>query len=89
MPPVRGTDTIAGLGQPIVYGEMVLVAGTVNEVAGLGLFTANNVVQISRRVLGGGALGDLSFTYVPATGVLTITSSNAAEVSTVQYVIRG
>lgn len=69
-----------GTDQPA--GEAILVAGT--KVVNNTRITAACVVLLSRKTIGG-TVGNLSYTV--AAGVLTINSSNAADTSTIAYLI--
>lgn len=75
---------------PVVFGELTLIAGSGTEV---GLFLALGTVAGSARVihskrqLGGGASGEITWARVGDD--LVFTSTEATDVGTVDYVVVG
>jgi len=69
-------------------GRVTLVAGSAVEAAVVG-HTASHVVQVTRVTVGGGTPGILTAALVSATGVLTITSSEATDVPEVAWLVEG
>jgi len=83
---IVGKDEANDLALWIGFGPMV--AGVFSEVVGnQGRWPTNTIVMAWRVGVPGANPGHLAADFVPATGTVTVTSSNALDVSTVAYMI--
>lgn len=68
-------------------GTLTLGGGTGVGTVTIPGYPVTASVQVTRKTPGG-AVGDLSASYVAATGVLTVQSANAGDTSVIQYELR-